>query len=68
MEKWELAEIPIKEKEQKQTEISLGLCFSSTFWSLPFIGTNIIAGIMFCPFSQLKTYRHHVHENVTHQG
>ena len=76
MEKWELAEIPIKEKEQKQTEISLGLCFSSTFWFLPFkllrkfylVGTNIIALIVFCPFSQLKTYRHHVHENVTHQG
>ena len=58
MEKWELAEIPIKEKEQKQTEISLGLCFSSTFWSLPFkllrkfylVGTNIIAVICVLSF------------------
>ena len=66
----------MKEKEQKQTEISLSLCFCSTFLLLTIqalrkfylIGTNIIAGIVFCPFSQLKTYRHHVHENVTHQG
>ena len=28
--------ILIKEKEQKQIEISLGLCFSGTFCSLPF--------------------------------